>query len=130
MSKYLGDVHFRSDDELNDRIDRDCFTDILVYKGPVHHHMSISGLSQWKPGDNRFDKRICMKISELRRESCVIDTKRHSNMTSGAKLHCLCSQVLFTLKMQMLEAKRSSRSGNIPENRLMLRVNYAGCKST
>ena len=71
-----------------------------------------------------------MKIAELRRESCGIEAKRHSNATSGAKLHCICSQVMFRLKMQVLEAKRSSRSGNIPESRLVLRVHYAGCKST
>ena len=69
-----------------------------------------------------------MKIAELRRESCRIEAKRHSNVTSGAKLHCMCSQVMFRLEMQVLEAKR--RSGNIPESRLMLRVHYAGCKST
>ena len=75
-----------------------------------------------------------MKIAELRRESCGIEAKRHPNVTSGAKLHCMCSQVMFRLKMQVLEAKRRSRSGNIsgniPESRLMLRVHYAGCKST
>ena len=130
VSEYQGDVQIRSDDELNDGVDRDQLTDIHVCKGPEHHQVSISGLSHWKPGDNRFDKRICMKISELWRESCGIEAKRHSNVTSGAKLHCMCSQVMFWLKMQVLEAKRSSRSGNIPESRLMLRVHYAGCKST
>ena len=69
-----------------------------------------------------------MKIAELRRESCGIEAKRHSNVTSGAKLHCLYTEVLFSLEMQVLEAKR--RSGNIPESRLILRVHYAGCKST
>ena len=52
VSEYQGDVQIRSDDELNDGVDRDQLTDINLIKGPVHHHVSISGLSQWKPGDN------------------------------------------------------------------------------
>ena len=47
VSEYLGDVQIRSDDELNDGIDWNQVTDIHVCKGPVHHHVSISSLSQW-----------------------------------------------------------------------------------
>ena len=52
VSEYQGDVQIRSDDELNDGIDRDQLTDIHVCKGPVHHYVSISSLSQWLLGDN------------------------------------------------------------------------------
>ena len=47
VSEYQGDKQIRSDDDLYDGVDRDHLTDIHVCKGPVHHHVSISGLSQW-----------------------------------------------------------------------------------